>query len=241
MKPDHQTAKQRISLAVGAWEREDYSAALELFEGVLDQYPSFPDVHNKTGLCKAMLGDSRGALDEFERAVELAPTYAEAHLNRAIILNELGRHEEAQEAFDEAGRLDARSGSDFPSDVGNRIAVGHAHVGDLYLVANHPQRAADQYRQALEVRPGFLDIRSKLAEALLELGDPEGARRELERVLEKNPTFTSARIRLGVVLQRLGDDEGAAREWMRCQQEDPSDMRPRAYLASIGVSFDRSR
>jgi tetratricopeptide (TPR) repeat protein len=240
MNHDHHTAKQRIALGMNAWERGDYKGALEMFEGVLGKHPTFPDVHNKAGLCMAMLGDSEAALEEFERAIELAPTYAEAHLNRAIILNDLGRHEEAQQAFHEAGRLDSRHGNPFPGDVGNRIAITHAQVGDLYLVADHASRAIEQYRQALEIRPDFLDIRSKLAEALAETGEHEAARDELREVLGKNPNFTSARIRLGVVLQRMGDMKGAAREWMRAHSEDPTDMRPRAYLASIGVFLDEA-
>ena len=52
-----------------------------------------------------------------------------------------------------------------------RIAVTHAQLGDLYLVANHPERAIEHYRAALEVRPRFMDIRSKYAEALIELGE----------------------------------------------------------------------
>jgi hypothetical protein len=42
---------------------------------------------------------------------------------------------------------------------------------------------------------------------------------------------------MGVVLHRLGDDEGAIREWTRSSRDAPEDMRPRAYLASVGVTF----
>ncbi|MFP8875293.1 MAG: tetratricopeptide repeat protein, partial [Myxococcota bacterium] len=153
------------------------------------------------------------------------------HLNRGIILNELGRHEEAQEALGEAGDLDTRDSTTFPSDVGNRIAVTHAQLGDLYLVANRPKEAA------IEVRPRFMDIRTKWAESLIEAGDLDRARVELEVILESRPGFVGARVRLGVVYQRSGDTEGAIREWTRCAADDPKDMRPRAYLASVGVTF----
>lgn len=233
MNSDPPTLKQKIAVGLSAWDREDYQQALEAFDRVLKDHPAFPDIHNKAGLCRAMLGDPEGALEEFDLALRLAPTYAEAHLNRGIVLNELGRHDQAQEAFDEAGRLDTRDGNAFPSDVGNRIAIGHAKLGDLYLIAERPAQAAEEYRQALEVRPRFLDIRSKLGEALIGLGELDEARKELGIVLDGNPEFTAARIRLGVVLQRQGDVEGAVREWERCAEEDPADMRPRAYLATV--------
>lgn len=225
--------RQRISLGVLAWERDAFDEALEVFESILVEHPNFPDIHNKAGLCHAMLGDPEAALESFDRAVEIAPTYAEAHVNRGIVLNELGRHEEAQEAFDESARLDVRDGKAFPSQVGNEIAVAHAKLGDLYLVADRPDDAAEQYARALDVRPRFIDVRSKLGEALLEKGANEEARDQLELVLEENPDFWSARLRLGIALHKLGDDEGAVREWEKVAEQAPEDMRPKAYIASV--------
>ncbi len=228
-----------VKRGVSAWEREDYEGALEYFLRVLDEFPQYADVHNKAGLCEAMLGRPEKALEHFDAALRLNPAYAEAHLNRGIILTELGRSEEAQAAFERAGELDSRDSRAYPSDVGNRIAVTHAQLGDLYLVANNPEEAARQYQAALSVRPRFMDIRTKLAEAYLELGRVEEARRELEFILESRPSFVGARIRLGVALRRLGDVDGAIREWRRCAAEDPDDMRARAYLASVGVVYPR--
>lgn len=227
--------KQLVQRAISAWEREDYETALATFQQVLARNPRFADLHNKSGLCMAMLGDLEGALGEFDAALALNSGYAEAHLNRGIVLNELGNHEAAQEAFERAGKLDTRDGTAFPSDVGNQIAVTHAKLGDLYLVANRPAEAAQQYDAAIRVRPRFLDIRTKLAEALMEVGDSDRARSELEHILEKNPRFTGARIRLGVVFQRMGDTDRAIEEWKQAAKDDPSDMRPRAYLLSVGA------
>lgn len=230
--------QQRISQGMAAWERDDFDAALAIFQEILEHRPDFADVHNRMGLCLAMVGRHGEALAAFEAAVRISPTYAEAHLNRGIVLTELGRHDEAQAAFDESSRLDARDGGDFPSHIGNQIAVTHAQLGDLYLVADRPRLAAAQYRAALDVRPRFLDIRTKLAEALMEMGEAAEALAELTLVLESNPGFTGARLRMGVVLHRLGRTEEAVREWARCAEDDPDDMRPRAYMASVGVQRD---
>jgi tetratricopeptide (TPR) repeat protein len=183
-----------------------------------------------------MLGRLDEALQHFENAVQQNASYAEAHLNRAIVLNDLGRHDEAADAFNRAGELDQKNSPVFPSEVGNRIAVTHAQLGDLYLVANHPQHAITNYRAALDVRPRFMDIRSKYAEALIEVGDLERAQDELTLILESRPSFVGARIRLGVVLHRLGKNAEAAKQLERCLQDDPRDMRARAYLASVTAS-----
>ncbi|MEM7416418.1 MAG: tetratricopeptide repeat protein [Gemmatimonadota bacterium] len=240
MQSDQRQARQIVARGVSAWERDDFESALETFQGVLEQYPQFADVQNKAGLCLAMLGRLEEALDHFDAALTHNSSYAEAHLNRGIILNDLGRHEEAREAFGKAGELDTRDSPVFPSEVGNRIAVTHAKLGDLYLVANHPADAIEHYRAALEIRPRFMDIRSKFAETLIELGELDHAKQELTLILESRPSFVGARVRLGVVLHRLGDDARAVEEWKRCLQDDPRDMRARAYLASVEMSSDGS-
>lgn len=241
MERNQQQAREIVARGVSAWERDDFESALATFREVLEEHPYFADVHNKAGLCLAMLNRPDEALQHFDKALQQNSSYAEAHLNRGIVLNELGRHEEAQVAFVRAGELDTRDSRAFPSEVGNRIAVTHAKLGDLYLVADHPEEAARHYRAALEIRPRFMDIRSKFAEALIELGDLDNARDELETILEARPGFVGARVRLGVVLHRLGDDDAAVHEWERCAQDAPEDMRPRAYLASVGATLPRRR
>lgn len=238
MQIDRKQARRIVARGVSAWERDDFESALDTFLGVLEDFPEFADVQNKAGLCLAMLGRLEESLAHFDTALEHNASYAEAHLNRGIILNDLGRHEEAQDAFLKAGELDSRDSPVFPSEVGNRIAVSHAKLGDLYLVANHPSKAIHHYRSALEIRPRFMDIRSKFAETLIELGELDQAKEELGLILEARPSFVGARVRLGVVLRRLGDDDGAVAEWKRCLEDDPRDMRARAYLASVAVHHD---
>ena len=238
MPTDQKHARQIVARGVSAWERDDFESALVTFQGVLAEHPYFADVHNKAGLCLAMLGRLEEALTHFDAALGQNTAYAEAHLNRGIVLNDLGRHEEAAEALTRAGELDRRDSPVFPSEVGNRIAVTHAQLGDLYLAANHPKRAIEHYRAALEVRPRFMDIRSKYAETLIELGDLQSAMEELTLILDSRPSFVGARVRLGVVLHRLGKDDEAVREWEQCLEDDPSDMRARAYLASVSPQPD---
>lgn len=228
------SAQQMIERGVCAWERADYEAALDQFRAVLKKHPGFADVHNKAGLCLAMLGDPEGALLEFEQALKISDTYAEAHLNRAIVLQSLGHFEEARKHLLRADELDNMDSTEFPSDLGHRIAIAHANLGDLYLVAERPEEAAVEYEKALEVRSRFLDIRSKYAEALVGMDRWKEAHSQLETILKENPDFTGARLRMGLVRLRLGDRAGAREEWEECLAQDPNDMRARAYMALLG-------
>lgn len=216
-----------------AFERRDYASALADFREILLRHPDFADIHHLSGLCLSFLNQPQAALEQFDQAVSLNEAYVEAHINRAITLNELGRFDEAREAFRRASHFEREASGIFPGAVSARLANAHAAVGDLYLEAGAPSQAAEQYRRALELRSHFHDIRNKLAQALLLLGDMEGATTELKHILDGNPDFLAARLNLGLVLFRRGDSAAAAQEWQRCRAQQPGNPQVRAYLAML--------
>jgi tetratricopeptide (TPR) repeat protein len=216
-----------------AFDRRDYTAALAVFRKVLDEHSDWADIRHLSGLCLSFLGQPEAALEEFDRALQLNDQYVEAHLNRALVLNELGRFDEAAEAFERAGYYEYAVSGRFPAAITVRLAHAHSQVGDLYIEAGAPLEAAAQYRRALEMRPRFHDIRNKLAQSLLEIGDTAGAVDQLEIALAGNPRFVPARLNLGLALFRQGDHEGARREWKECREQDPANAQVAAYLALL--------
>jgi tetratricopeptide (TPR) repeat protein len=216
-----------------AFDRRNYADALAAFRQVLAQNPNFADIRHLTGLCLSFLGQNESALLEFDAAIKLNDRYVEAHLNRAIVLTELGRYDEAHRSFERAGRFETETEGPFPALISARLANSHMGLGDLYLEAGAPTQAAEQYRTALIMRPRFHDIRNKLAQALLQLGDLDAASTELETVLRGNPRFLAARLNLGLVHFRRGNLEAAAHEWELSRDQQPNNPQVRAYLAMI--------
>lgn len=223
-------AEQLIKRAREAYERRDYVAALADLREVAERRPVFADVRNLMGLCLSLLGQPEAALEQFDAALEQNEGYIEAHLNRGITLNELGRFEEGHAAVEAAARYEGEDGGRFRASVSARLANAHAALGDLYLAASAPTSAQQEYRRALELRPGFPDIRNRLGEALLQRGELEEARQEFERVLAGNGRFVRARLNLGLVHYRAGRKEEAREEWEECRSQDPSSPRAQAYL-----------
>jgi tetratricopeptide (TPR) repeat protein len=216
-----------------SFEQRDYSAALTDFQEVLRRNPRFADIRHLSGLCLSFLGHPDAALQEFNHAVALNGRYIEAHINRAITLNELGRFDEAQLAFAQAAEFETESEGFFPAAVSARLANAHAHLGDMYLDAAAPTEAAAQFRSALSLRPHFHDIRNRLAQALMQLGDLNEAAAELQSVLSANARFIAARLNLGLVFFRLGHVEQATSEWEIARQQQPHNPQVRAYLAML--------
>jgi len=223
---DHLMSQARERFAV-----QDYYGAAHLLEDLVASGRSFADVHHLLGLALALLGQKERALAEFDRALAQNPRYIEANIHRGVLLNEMGRAEEAEEAFRRATEHGEVSVAGFPRPVAARLANQHATLGDAYVEAGGIAQAIDQYRRAVELGPAFHDLRYRLARLLLEAGRPLEAREELERILQEHPDFLDAMASLGLAHYLSGDATAAREVWSRCQERRPDNARVEAYLA----------
>lgn len=225
MNTDQLIAKGKECLA-----QNDYVGAIAALRDASEREPAYADVRHLLGLALGLAGQPEAALEEFDRAVTLNPSYVEAHLNRAITLNDLGRYDEAREAFRLAWDSDHSAGRPFSRSVSARLANMHMELGDLYADLGSYSEAAAQYRSATSLRSDFLDIRTKLARSLMELGDLRAATDELNAVLSENPEYVDARVNLGLVYYRAGQYDAATSEWRACLQRVPDHAKARAFL-----------
>ena len=212
--------------------RDFHGAVLLLREAVLEGY-AYPDVYNLLALSLALVERPLEALAAFDRAIALNPRYVEAHLNRAVLLSALGRDDEAQESFDSAHRLGRPDESGFPVVVANRLANVHASLGAHYRDAGALDEAIAQYARALELRPGFPDIRLSHARALLERGRLEEAAVSLDALLSANPRSLDALLLRGLSAYLQEDLETAGSFWTRAAEAHPAEPRIGIYLSML--------
>ena len=219
-------AKERFAL-------QDYYGCIHLVEDLVGRGEGFADAHHLLGVSYHLSTQPERALEAFDRALALNPRYLEAHLHRGLVLNDLGRPEEAQQAFATARQHAGADRDGIPAHHAAKLANHHAQLGDAYLDAGALPRAIEQYQAALRLGPGFHDQRFRLARLLLDAGRSLEAREELERVLADRPAFTEARAALGLAHFLSGDPAAARAIWTALRQERPEDPRPRAYLAML--------
>jgi tetratricopeptide (TPR) repeat protein len=117
--------------------------------------------------------------------------------------------------------------------VGNRLANAHAELGHQYREAGALDEAIAQYARALELRPGYSDIRLSLARALLERGRHADAAGELEAVLTARPALLDAMLLRGLAAYLQGDLDGAADQWARAAERHPEEPRIEIYQAML--------
>src|ERR687894_1685806 len=229
-------AAQTELLLARARERfvvQDYYGAVHLLESVVDSGRAFADVHHLLGVSLSLLGQAQRALRELERALELNPRYVEALIHRGLVLNEMGRMEEAEEAFSEAAaNIDHPTGG-LPAPVAAQLANRHADLAETYAGAGAVERAIEEYERALELGPEFHDLRYRMARLLLEAGRALEAREALEQVVRANPNFVDAEAALGLAHYLSGDADGARDVWQACLTRRPENARVEAYLSML--------
>ena len=213
---------------------QDYYGAVYLLEEIVASGRAFADVHHLIGVSLSLLGRPEEALAQFDRALELNPRYLEALIHQGLVLSELGRSREAEESFRRAADSVSAPTEGLPAPVAARLANQHAELADAYAEAGALDRAIEQYERALELGPGFQDLRYRMARLMLEAGRALDAREALEEVLRSRPNFVDAEAALGLAHFLSGDGIGARDVWRACLARRPENARVEAYLAMLG-------
>lgn len=190
----------------------------------------YPDVHHMLGVIYHTQGLFSKARAAFEEALRINPKYTEAALSLSITYNDLGRYAEAREIF-----LRAQPGPDERIDAFTRgkIANLHAAVADAYRSAGLSKEAAIEYRRALGLCPGFIDIRMHLSHALADHGSVAEAIEQTRLVLLEHPSYAPAALHLALLLHRSGDGEGARKALMDVLRNEPGNERAATYLRML--------
>jgi tetratricopeptide (TPR) repeat protein len=213
---------------------QDYYGTVHLLEEIVAGGRAFADVHHLLGVSLSLMGQRERALAEFSRALELNPRYLEALIHQGLVLYEIGRDAEAEDSFRRASASLSPSSNGLAAPIAARLANQHAELAEAYAEAGALDRAVEQYERALELGPGYVDLRYRMARLLLESGRSLEAREALEEVLRERPNFVDACAALGLAHYLSGDALGARDIWRGCLKRRPENARVEAYLAMLG-------
>jgi tetratricopeptide (TPR) repeat protein len=227
-RPEHLVALARERL-----DASDPHGAIHALTELIGTGQAFADAYNLLGTAYAMVERREDALAEFDRALKLNPHYVDALLNRAITLSDLGRGDEAAEAFRSAQQLGAVDHTGFPAPVASRLANLHAELANAYIEAGGTPQAIQQLEAATTLRPAFVDLRYRLSRLYLDAGRLERARLELEGIVAMRPRFTDGWVSLGMARYLLKDPAGAKAAWEEGRRLAPNDPRLGAFLALL--------
>jgi tetratricopeptide (TPR) repeat protein len=233
--PSELTPEERQAYALGraCFEQGDDAQAQRWLSKLVSTRDGFADIHYMIGLLCERRGDLTGATRELERALRINPGYAEARLALVMVLEQMGDFDRARDVASRgtARRAGAEEGAD--TTTSGKLANLQAELADAYREAGRLREAVDAYRKALDLCPGFHDIRYRLGVTLREAGLPAQAMEELRRVQQGNPGFLAASVQLGVTYYSLGRADDALREWRQVLARDASREDARWYLRLV--------
>jgi tetratricopeptide (TPR) repeat protein len=222
--------RELLSLARDHYRNKEFDKADDLLREVLPHTEGFADVHDMLGVIAHSRGHLLQAADYFERAVRINPSYTEALLNLAVTYNDLGRYEAAQQMQAKANTLRAQGPLKLDPFAKGKIANMHADVGLAYAESGMLDNAIEELQKAVQLCPGFADLRTRLGTLYKEQGDLSRAREQFQLATESNPRYMQARVMLGLSLFALGDREAAVAEWQQVAEAEPDNRLAQMYL-----------
>ena len=158
------------------------------------------------------------ALPHFEAAREIRPDDATALLNIGTTLDELGRHQEAIEAFETVVRTNKDA---------TKLTAAYRGLGVAYAALGDRQRAREDFMQALALSPGETSEMYNLS--MLEVED--GIDR-LSKALVANPT-PAGYLQLGEMLEQNLEPSKAQAAYQKALALDPNLAEAKQALSAL--------
>lgn len=227
--------RQLMDLGREHYEAGDFERAEHYLAQVAEESGGFADLLNMLGVIYHGQGRFEEAERAFERALDINPSYTEAALNLSVTYNDRGKYHEAREVYQRAMENSYGADAKEPLDpfARGKIANMHAELGDAYASAGRYDEAVRELTTALDLCPGFIDLRTRLGDVFRDMGRAERALEEYRRVKEQKPDYVPARLALGVTLFSLGRLEEAVAEWREVVSLAPTDRRATIYLRMV--------
>ncbi|MGE5926873.1 MAG: tetratricopeptide repeat protein [Gemmatimonadota bacterium] len=205
--------------------RRELASALDLYEGLVAEFPDSPKLWNERGVCLHQSGNRAAAEESYGRAVDLDPAYVLAWNNLGVLRAHDPLSPGALDAFRRAAR-----GSNAPATVRLNLALLHVQRHEL-------QPALEGYRSVLAADPANAVAWNGVGLVLMELRRHAEARTAFQRAIEADDALASAHYNLSFTLSQLGDFDGALRETKRALELEPFYV-PQKYALALDLQYE---
>ena len=222
--------KEMLKIGKQHFDQRRYAEAEHYLRRVIEDNPRYADVINMLGVISHVEGKFATAIDCFEKALKINPRYTEATLNLAVLYNDLGQYEKAKKLY---SRLKTRKGEksfSIEPVLRGKLSNLHADIGDIYRSIGLFAFAIEEYRKALMLNPTYLDIRTKLGQALRENGRVNDSLEQLKEVLKKKAAYSPALIQIGVTYYTMDRIVDAKKAWKKALEGEPGNEYAKMYL-----------
>ena len=246
-----QRAKSYLAGALGrlghaATARGDLSEALSVLSEAVVLRPRYADLHMALAIVHEALGQYAKRNEEVEAALRINPNYGTAVLYQASMMMISGDHANGLARAVQAVSLDRRLETNVfreaiaLADAGDWEKASHklrevrptgqddpdflAMRGDRMMTLDRYEDAAESFRHAIELTPGYPDLHVRFSQALLEIGQVDRAVDELRQAVALNPGYAEAHAILGIALRRQDKEDEAKASFKLALELDPNQV-----------------
>jgi uncharacterized protein (TIGR02466 family) len=186
-----------------------FAAGAADLEAAAPRHPMPHAVYSNLGNLWRAGGDAERALAAYEQAHQLAPTFLDAYSNKAVCLTEMGRDEQAADAYLKAIEID-----------GGHLASLNG-LGALRVQQNRLDEAMGLFDQALAANPDAAVVLVNRGCLFKILGQGVAARADLERAAVLAPGLAEAQFQLASVLRMAGEHDRARQTYYSAVRASP--------------------
>lgn len=217
-------------LATALLARNRVHDTLDLIDGFIIQNGATPALLLLRAQSLLATGDPQRAVPAFEEAVTSIPSNVSAWVGLAAALADNGQHAAAEAAVQRA----ATHGHD---NAQTRFVLARA-----LLAQQRYEEAEAEFRNAIRLRPGYLQAHVNLAETLwMRTGNAKMVSDTIDASLRTNPSLAPLRL-LKAKLLEASDDAGAAlSELDSAITRDISNPALHAVASQIAIKCDASK
>jgi tetratricopeptide (TPR) repeat protein len=220
-----------IEKADSYYRQRNYQEALLILNEVIESDSLQPRAYFLLANIFHLKGELGKALKAFNKVLELEPSNTEAAVSLSIIYNDIGKYEQAKQAFQDANeniRRDEFGVED--RHINKKLSFKHLELAEFYAVYSRLDEALHEYRKAFDLNPENLEIRIKIAKLYAQKGLNQKAFEELRKLKSEQPNYVPARMALGLMHYSGGDILEAQNEWQNILLKDPTNNEAKMYL-----------
>lgn len=207
---DPVSGKPLLGLACVCDELGQLDRALRYLNAAQARDASDPAIAFGIAFCHERLGYTTEAKASYRRAIELCPQLRNAYERLAAIAVRDGDWAAALEQYEQLVEME-------PGDLDALLTLGN-----LYLLAQRPLDAIDQYQNALLIEPENSMEPAETAEALARDGSLSEAIHSMQRLVEKYPEIAPFHVQLADLYVKAGDDSRALAEYNTALATQPN-------------------
>ena len=162
-------------------------------------------------------GQLKKAIALFRKSLEVDPSFTDSSVGLSIILNDLGRYDEAKQIFETAyTNMKAKQSGGIDKNLNEKLANKHAELGQLYMLHDMFEQAAEEYTKASKLCPSNSEYKVLLGECHLKLKATDQAIVEFEESLQEKYAVDT-HLKLVEAYTDLGEKDKARFELDKAQ------------------------